>query len=128
MTTTTRRSGVLAALVALVWALVGVGVVEPASAHTELESASPANGSVVTASPRAAKLTFSEKVSPDAGGIGLRSSDGAKIPTGKAYRSADTVVVPIEATLSPGGYLLSYKVTSADGHPVAGTIAFRVKG
>lgn len=128
MTTTKRRSGVLAALVALVWALVGVGVVTPASAHTELESASPANGAVLASSPKTARLVFSEKVTPVATGIGLRSSDGSKIPTGEAYRTAGTVVVPIEATLAAGGYLLSYKVVSADGHPVAGTIAFRVRG
>ncbi|MGQ0466001.1 MAG: copper resistance CopC family protein [Sporichthyaceae bacterium] len=128
MTTTTRRSGVFASLVALAWAGLGVGAAEPAAAHTELTSASPANGAVVGIPPKTARLVFNEQVSPVASGIALRSSNGTKVATGEAYRSASAVVVPIEETLAPGGYLLSYKVTSADGHNVAGTIAFRVKG
>lgn len=126
MSTITRRGSALAALTLLL-PMVGVGTAAPAAAHTELRSSSPSNGAVVE-SPASAKLVFNEPVRPDADGTGLKSSAGTPVPTGPVKRTGNTVVVPIKGTLKAGGYLLSYSVVSADGHPVKGTVAFRVKG
>jgi methionine-rich copper-binding protein CopC len=123
--TMTRRSAVSAAALALLVPVVGVGTAGPAAAHTELTSSSPANGASV-APPANATLVFNEPVKPSA--ITLRSSKGASQSIGKPQVNGKTVVVPIKSTLAPGGYLLSYAVVSADGHPVKGTVAFRVKG
>lgn len=128
MTTITRRGSVLGVLIALLWTLVGVGAASPAAAHTEMISSTPSNGSVLASSPETARLVFNEKVSPVTGGISLRAGVGEKVQTGKAFRAGKTVVVPIEETLAAGSYLLSYRVVSADGHTVKGTIAFRVRG
>jgi methionine-rich copper-binding protein CopC len=125
----TRRSGVAVASMSLAWALVGVGAAAPASAHTALESSDPANGAVLKSSPKTAKLVFSEKVKPVAGGFGLHSSASHDhIATGKPTVSRNAVTMAIKDTLAAGGYVLTYSVTSEDGHPVKGTIAFRVRG
>lgn len=128
MTTTARRGGVFAALLAVIWALVGVGAANPASAHTELTSSTPANGAALAKAPTSARLVFSEAVKPVAGGIGLKSTAGKTVATGAPKVTGGTVVVPIDGALAAGGYLLSYKVVSADGHPVGGTVVFRVRG
>lgn len=127
MTTICRRATVLAALVALVSAPVGVGAAKPAAAHTELVSSSPSNGQQLKKSPKQAKLKFSEKVTPKTKAIVLRTSGGEKVRIGTAYRSGKSVIVPIKSSLADGGYVLSYSVTSADKHTVKGTVAFRVK-
>lgn len=126
MITSTRRGALGAAALALALPLVGVGA-GPAAAHTALESSTPANGSVLATSPTTAKLVFSESVTPVAKGFALRSTSGDPASIGAVQRSGKTLTVPIKATLASGGYLLSYSVISDDGHPVKGTIAFRVK-
>ncbi len=127
MTTTTRRSGIAASM-ALLLGLAVVGAAGPASAHTSLESSNPANGAVLTDSPKTAKLVFSEKVKPVPSGFGLHASSGhTMVATGKPTVSGDAVTMSIKDTLAAGGYVLTYSVLSDDGHPVKGTIAFRVK-
>lgn len=126
MTSITRRGALGAAALALALPLVGVGA-GPAAAHTALESSTPANGSVLSSSPRTAKLVFSESVKPVAKGFALKSSSGEQESIGAVQKAGKTLTVPIKATLASGGYLLSYSVISDDGHPVKGTIAFRVK-
>jgi methionine-rich copper-binding protein CopC len=128
MTSTARQGGVFAALLALLWALVGVGAANPAAAHTELTSSTPANGAALATAPSSVRLVFNEAVKPVAGGIGLKSSTGEAVETGAPKVTGSTVVVPIDSTLAAGGYLLSYRVVSADGHTVKGTVVFRVRG
>ena len=41
--------------------------------------------------------------------------------------SAETVVVPLSATLGPGSYTVRYRVVGRDGHPIAGSFAFTVE-
>lgn len=125
MTSITRRGALGAAALALALPLLGVSA-GPAAAHTALESSTPANGSVLSSSPSTAKLVFNEAVKPVNSGFALRSSSGEKKSLGPVTRSGNTLTVPIKATLGSGGYLLSYSVISDDGHPVKGTIAFRV--
>ena len=93
-----------------------------ALAHAVLLDTDPPNGAALESAPRRVVLHFNEPVSP----ISLRL-DGAGI---NRLLAADATGHAIEATLpeslADGAYLLSYRVTSSDSHPVAGTVAFRV--
>lgn len=103
-------------------AIVAVTAV-PAWAHATLTSASPADGVVLSALPPAVTLTFDEPVRPVAGDIrvldpGGRSMGGAVTATGPA------VTVALPRAGAPGTYTLTWRVISADSHPVGGAITF----
>jgi copper transport protein len=126
MTNTRGRGGMCAALVALACVPVGIGVADPAAAHTTFVSSSPADGQVLKSAPKQVRLTFSEKVTPKAKGFALRTG-GAKVATGTAFSSGKSVLVPIKGSPAGGTYVLSYSVAGADKHPVKGTVTFRIK-
>ena len=97
----------------------------PASAlaHAQLQSASPQEASLVSEMPTELMLVFNEPVSP------LRilwiSPDGQQ--TDIVATSVDarlTIPVPMAASALQGTHLVSWRVVSADGHPVAGTLRF----
>lgn len=96
----------------------------PASAHTDLVSTDPVDGSVLQEAPTEVVFTFSEALLPDFVRF-IRIS-----PAGE---SVDLTVAAIEnnvATLNwpvglPGGeWTVEYRVVSQDGHPVNGSIFF----
>lgn len=97
----------------------------PASAHTALVGTDPVNGAVLAAPPDAISLTFDETVRLPPGGVTLFAADGQVLEsTGSA---ADEVVrVDLPGALGAGTYLLSWRVVSDDGHPLAGTLSFSV--
>ncbi|MGK5681715.1 copper resistance CopC/CopD family protein [Actinoplanes sp. URMC 104] len=110
--------------------LVALGVLvlpaDPASAHAALLGATPAPGSVVGASPGEVVVTFSEAVTPVAGRVQVISPDGRRI-SGEATASGATLRIPLRRAEQPlGTYLVSYRVISADSHPVGGALTFSV--
>ncbi len=94
----------------------------PAHAHAGLELSEPADGAVLSALPRQAALTFNEPVSPLV--IHLISPDGVVLALDRIVRTEDGLRVDLPAQTLPGTYALSWRVASADGHPVGGTIVF----
>jgi copper transport protein len=116
-----------AALAAVVLGLVGVGVwAPPAAAHATLISVDPADGARLDESPAVVRLTFSEPVSADLGGVQVLAADGEQVQRGAARVEGTTVEVDLELDLSDGAYVISYRVVSADGHPVRGASVFGV--
>ncbi|HMR33920.1 MAG TPA: CopD family protein [Geminicoccaceae bacterium] len=98
---------------------------QAAVAHAVLVGASPADGQRLEAAPAAIELTFNEPVSPvsvrllDAAGATVAGPDGVTA-------SGNALGLALPARLPPGHYLLTYRVTSLDAHPVAGSIAFGI--
>lgn len=93
-------------------------------AHASLISADPRDGAVVKAAPSTYSLTFSEPVSPLS--LKLATPDGASIPLDRFDLKDRTVVIVAPADLAQGTHVLSFRVTSADGHPVGGSIVFSI--
>lgn len=91
-----------------------------------LLSSEPADGAVLEAGPSRIELRFNEPVVP----VALRVVDGTGATLhgpGGALRSVDGVVsFDLPVALANGQYVVSYRVVSADTHPVAGSIAFAV--
>ena len=106
-------------VVALVLALVQAGA---AFAHATLVRAEPADGTLVAQPPAALRLTFNEPVSPLV--IRLIAPDGTvTMPKAVAENATVTVIPP---PLAQGTHVLSWRVISADGHPVGGALVFSV--
>ncbi|MBB5870123.1 copper transport protein [Allocatelliglobosispora scoriae] len=98
----------------------------PAFAHAALLGTNPGQGSIVQTAPSDVTLTFSEPVSPVSDKIRIIGPDGERADRGTP--SADGTVLKIGLRDSPpiGTYLVTYRVISADSHPVAGGFTFSV--
>lgn len=94
-------------------------------AHASLVSAVPSDGAVVTSQPEEVVLRFDEEVSV----LSLRLVDNTgKVVTlrGSPQSRAQTFTVALPAQLHDGTYLLSYRVASADSHPIGASIYFSI--
>src|SRR5262245_9787263 len=92
----------------------------PARAHAALVRAAPADGAV----PPALPLTFNEPISPLL--IRLIGPDGESIATSAVAAENATVTVAAPPNLKRGTHVLSWRVISADGHPVGGALMFSI--
>ncbi|WP_412746446.1 copper resistance protein CopC [Krasilnikovia sp. MM14-A1004] len=98
----------------------------PAYAHAAMVAAAPAAGSVVGASPTEVTVVFSEPVTPVAGRVQVLAPDGTRI-SGAASAEGTVLRIPVRRADRPlGTYLVSYRVISADSHPVGGALTFSV--
>jgi copper transport protein len=122
------RTGGSGARRVLAWAALAAALAagaDQARAHAVLLGSEPENRAVLADAPARIVLRFNEPVTP----ILLRVLDGdgrpLALPSGP--RSVDReVVADLPAGLARGTYVISYRVTSADGHPVGGSILFAV--
>jgi copper transport protein len=115
---------------ALVMTLAGLGALlapaAPASAHAALIGSAPAPGSIIGTSPTEITITFSEHVTPVDGRVQVLAPDGKRI-SGSPVANGSRLRIPVRKADRPlGTYLVSYRVISADSHPVAGGLTFSV--
>jgi len=103
-----------------------LGPAAPASAHAALVDSDPGNGVVVPDAPNKVTLTFSESVQLVPGKIQVLGPDNQRADQGTPTQSGPTVTIPLRAGGGRGTYLVSYRVISADTHPVGGTILYSV--
>ncbi|SNS32408.1 copper transport protein [Geodermatophilus pulveris] len=108
------------------WLAAGVATAPPAAAHAELVSTDPAEGARLEQAPAQVTLTFTEGVSLGAGYARVLDAAGERVDTGSASVEGDAVVVPLRGDLADDGYLVTYRVVSADSHPVSGAFSFVV--
>ncbi|NMO92885.1 copper resistance protein CopC [Actinomycetospora sp. TBRC 11914] len=123
------RRGVAAVAVALLGALLALGTAVPASAHAVLERTTPGADSVVAHAPTDVTVTFSEAVTLVPGAV--RVYDGAlhEVDSGAATHPAGdptSAGVALAPDLAPGTYTVTWRVVSADSHPVSGGFRFSV--
>ncbi|PWC77029.1 hypothetical protein TSH64_21210 [Azospirillum sp. TSH64] len=94
-------------------------------AHAVLMESVPADGASLEAAPTALSLEFNEPVTPVR--IQLLDGQGRDMadPQG-ALAENNRVRLALPPELPKGLYVASYRVTSADGHPVAGSFTFGI--
>jgi len=95
-----------------------------AFSHAALTGSDPAEGMVLEAAPPSVTLRFSEPVRPLV--ARLTASDGETRLLSAADAAGGAVTYGIPSGLRRGSHLLSWRVTSSDGHPVAGALLFSV--
>ncbi|WP_127507919.1 copper resistance protein CopC [Actinoplanes solisilvae] len=118
----------LAALAGLLLGLFGIllGPASPASAHAALVASDPANGTIVPDAPNKITLNFSESVALLSGKIQVIAPDGSRADQGDPTADGGTVTIPLRSGGGRGTYLVSYRVLSADSHPVGGSLTYSV--
>lgn len=95
-----------------------------ALAHAALNGAVPADGSVLASAPAEMTLTFSEPVSPLT--LRLIGPDGQATPLDRFALKDRSLVIAAPAGLAQGTHVISWRVVSADGHPVGGSLLFSI--
>jgi methionine-rich copper-binding protein CopC len=103
-----------------------LGLPGVAAAHSELESANPADGAVLDASPPEIVLTFSETLDPQKSSISLRDASGAEVAGARVDPDDDTVMRFTPPTLAPGAYEIRWTSVAEDGDLLRGTVHFEV--
>ncbi|MCW2750374.1 MAG: hypothetical protein JWR83_1484 [Aeromicrobium sp.] len=97
----------------------------PASAHAVLVGTDPKDGSALASAPTSISLTFNENIGTPAF-IAVRAPDGTKVITSPATAVNRTVSATVADVSKRGRFAVSYRVVSADGHPVEGTFHYTV--
>jgi len=123
-----RRAVTVAVLVVgwLVAAVLGAG---PALAHATVVSTDPADGSRLGSAPAQVSVRFSEHVTFSSGYLRVVDSKGRRVDSGAVEHpsgDASTVSVGLRQGLPNDSYIVSYRVVSADSHPVGGAFSFVV--
>ncbi len=117
-------------VVALLMAGFGVLLFAPsASAHAVVVGSDPVDGSRLASSPTSVTIRFDEPVGLDLGYLRVVDSVGRRVDAGTASHPAGNgaaITVPLKAGLGNSSYLASFRVTSADSHPIAGSIRYVV--
>jgi len=102
----------------------------PAQGHSQLVSASPKPGQVLSSSPAGIRISFNEDLI-DMGQLSnlitLQNSAGKNIKTSPTRVQGPNVSIELSRKLRPGRYVVRWKVVSADGHPIAGRYSFTVR-
>ena len=120
-----RRSAALLALLAG-WAVLAVAGAAPALAHATVVSTDPADGSRLEAAPAKVSITFSEDVAVNSGFLKVVDADGEQVSQGEPAGTGREVSVPLRSGLGDGSYIVSYRIVSADSHPISGAFSFVV--
>ncbi|GIM95785.1 copper resistance CopC/CopD family protein [Paractinoplanes toevensis] len=106
--------------------LVLLGPAAPASAHAALVASDPGNGTIVPDAPNKVTLTFSESVQLVTGKVQVLAPDGSRADQGEPTVDGGTLTIPLRSGGGRGTYLISFRVISADSHPVGGSITYSV--
>jgi copper transport protein len=108
------------------WLGLGVATAGPAAAHAELVSTDPGEGARLEEVPGQVTLRFTESVSLGAGYARVLGEGGERVDTGAASVDGETVTVPLRGDLPDASYVVTYRIVSADSHPISGAYAFVV--
>jgi copper resistance protein C len=108
-------------LLAALALLLGAG---PAFAHTRLLGSDPADGTSLDTTPQRVSLTFNESISAEFTQLTVVGPDGGRYESGAVSADGGTVSIGVQPLGPTGRYEIGYRVVSADGHPVTGSVAF----
>ncbi|KJC37398.1 copper-binding protein [Bradyrhizobium sp. LTSP849] len=111
-------------IAALATLLLLVGYSTGAFAHAALIAVEPASGSLLKSAPKEVDLRFNEAVTP--GAIQLIDGAGRVRDDARVAISGESISVAMPPDLPQGTAVVSYRVISQDGHPVAGSVIFSV--
>jgi copper transport protein len=100
-----------------------------ASAHARLEATSPARGATVATEPGSVVFRFDEGVEASFGAVRVFDARGERVDDGRLVRPGGDqrrAGVALKHGLADGTYTATYRVISADGHPVMGGFTFSI--
>ena len=100
----------------------------PADAHAILQSTEPGAGSTVKRPPRSVTLHFDEQVEVSFGSVRVYNTNASRVDEGHpSHPAGDSHAVRLALPrLADGSYVVTWRVISADSHPVHGAFTFRI--
>lgn len=116
--------GVLLAVFLLVLALLGGAGL--AAAHDTLVASDPANDASLASGPQRVTLTFDQPVNHGFNTITVTGPGDTAWVAGEVSVSGNTISTGVLPLGPAGEYVIGYRIVSADGHPVTGTVRFRL--
>lgn len=117
-----KRLAVIAAAILTATAL----SIAPAAAHATLQYSNPAENSVHDAAPDEVTLTFNQSVQSNFATVTVVGADGTQWGASDPVVDGSTVTVDLDGLGAAGEYTIGYRVVSADGHPITGSIPFQL--
>jgi copper transport protein len=102
--------------------LLVVAHASPALAHASLIASDPVDGATLATAPAMLTLSFNEPVDPIA--IRIFNSAGTASAVTQIGREGASLILKPPAALGEGAHVVSWRVISADGHPVGGSLTF----
>ncbi|MBS2546454.1 FixH family protein [Catenulispora sp. NL8] len=119
----------LIAVLTAVLCLWGLAAAPAASAHATVVSTDPADGTLLPTAPTRVTVTYDEAVSLQLGALRVFAPDGSQVEAGSADHlggKPQTASVALKPGLKNGTYVASWRVISADSHPVRGAWTFSI--
>ena len=117
----------LCRVLVLVWLLPCAAILPlgQAEAHAVVVGQSPAADAAMASAPAEVRLLFNEVVTPVL--MRVLNANGTTVTADSDVSATDTTVrVKLPADLPPGSYVVTWRVISADSHPVGGSFVFTV--
>ncbi len=118
---------------AALFVLLGLALLsaQSASAHATVAGSNPVDGSRLTTAPKTVEIDFDQAVSigTNVGYLHVIDQSGKRVDTGSTEHpggDASKIEVALSSGLGDGTYTASFRIISADSHPVAGAIRFVV--
>ncbi|MBL8644691.1 MAG: CopD family protein [Rhodospirillaceae bacterium] len=102
-----------------------LGVSRPVLAHAVLLGSTPKANEMLQTSPKELILNFNEGVGPIFFKVLDKTGKEVGAP-GEIKIDGNNLILPLSAELANGTYVLTYRVISADTHPVGATFGFSV--
>ena len=119
-----RKASLAAALASL-----SLMTAAPAFAHAQLVFSNPGVGATLTALPSKVLVTFDDNLinlGPASNAIEVTDPKGVRIEAGNSSLTNATLTVNLKPDALQGKYEVTYRVVSADGHPVSNSFPFYV--
>jgi copper transport protein len=122
-----RRAAGAAAVLVLA-ALSAAVTTAPAQGHAILERTEPARGVTIERQPDVVVFEFNEPVEGSFGAVRVFDARGERVDDDDVVRprGQDSVGVGLNEKLPDGTYTATYRVISADAHPIAGGFVFSI--
>jgi copper transport protein len=124
-----RRAAPIVAAALAAAALVAGALPARTMAHATLQQTTPERGTVADSAPRQVVLRFDEAVEGAFGAVRVYDARGARVDDGRVTHPGGrgaALAVGLRPGLPHGTYTATYRVVSADSHPVAGGFVFSV--
>lgn len=107
-------------------AVAALAVAGAAAAHATRIATDPAENAVLTRTPAAVSATFNEALQSQFAAMTIVGPDGNLWSTGEPRVQGGVISVGVRPLGPSGTYTVNYRATSADGHVVNGSWAFRL--
>ncbi len=110
-------------------ATIALAIPTPAFGHAVLERTSPRQSAELQRQPESVAFYFDEPVEASFGAVRVYDSAAEEVQAGDVFRPNDdskAVAVGLQPSLPDGFYTATYRVVSADSHPVSGGFVFSV--